>query len=163
MYLLCVIIIYNVTYINIYFLLYIYMCICSYIYIYIWIFRPFPGSVLLCSEHHFFFWYTQIWHSWKCTPSEDKSCKIVDIILSKIKCTPHNWGCLWFTLLDWKIHWLKSYKSIKLIGISIKVISDHQYYIAKNEVYSFINFNTCLFHKILSIMNRGVHFQEYYI
>ena len=37
------------------------------------------------------------------------------------------------------------------------------YYIVKNEVYSFINFNMCLFHKILSTMNGGVHFQECYI
>ena len=28
---------------------------------------PFPGSVLLCSQHHIFA-YSQIWHSWKCTP-----------------------------------------------------------------------------------------------
>ena len=41
---------------------------------------PFPGSVLLCSQHHFFA-CTQIWHSWKCTPSEEKSCKIVNILL----------------------------------------------------------------------------------
>ena len=32
------------------------------------------------------------------------------------------------------------------------------YYIVKNEVHSFINFNTCLFHKILSIMNGGSTF-----
>ena len=32
--------------------------------------------------------------------SEEKSCKIVNIILSEIKCTPHNWGCLFFALLE---------------------------------------------------------------
>ena len=36
------------------------------------------------------------------------------------------------------------------------------YYIVKNEVYSFINFNTCLFPKFLYIMYGGVHFQECY-
>ena len=37
------------------------------------------------------------------------------------------------------------------------------YYIVKNYVYSFINFNTCLFHKILSIVYEGVHFRKCYI
>ena len=39
---------------------------------------------------------------------------------------------------------------------------NHQFYIVENEVYSFININTCLIPKILSIMYGGVHFQECY-
>ena len=39
---------------------------------------------------------------------------------------------------------------------------NHQFYIVENEVYSFININTRLIPKILSIMYGGVHFQECY-
>ena len=55
--------------------------------------------------------------------SEEKSCKIVNIILSKIKCTHHTWGCLC---------WLKMYNSIKIIWISIQILPNLQYYIVKN-------------------------------
>ena len=39
---------------------------------------------------------------------------------------------------------------------------NHQFYIIQNEVHSFININTCLIPKILSIMYGGVHFKECY-
>ena len=58
---------------------------------------PFPSrdrSFLFSLLTTLFFAYTQIWHSWKCTPSEEKSCKIVNIILSKIKCTPQELSVL---------------------------------------------------------------------
>ena len=41
-------------------------------------------------------------------------------------------------------------------------MSNHQFYIVENELYSFININTCLIPKILSKMYGGVHFQECY-
>ena len=41
-------------------------------------------------------------------------------------------------------------------------MQNHQFYIVENEVYSFLNFNTGLIPKILSIMYGGVHFQECY-
>ena len=41
-------------------------------------------------------------------------------------------------------------------------ISPFTVYIVENYMYSFLNFNTCLIPKILSIMYGGVHFQEYY-
>ena len=44
----------------------------------------------------------------------------------------------------------------------IKVTNIHQYYVAQ-KVHSFVNFNMCLFPKILSIMYGGVHFQECYV
>ena len=47
-----------------------------------------------------------------------------------------------------------------LIWISNQIMPNHQFYIVENEVYSFININTCLIPKILSIMYGGVHFQE---
>ena len=39
-------------------------------------------------------------------------------------------------------------------------MQNHQFYIVENEVYSFLNFNTRLIPKILSIMYGRVHFQE---
>ena len=66
---------------------------------------PFPGSVLLCSQHHFFT-YTQIWHSWKCTPLEEKSWKIVNIVLSKMKCTPQELSVLLTTGDAYFLHYL---------------------------------------------------------
>ena len=49
-----------------------------------------------------------------------------------------------------------------MYSISKQILPNHQFYNVENEAYSFININTCLIPKILSIMYLGVHFQECY-
>ena len=61
---------------------------------------------LNCSQHHFFA-YTQIWHSWKCIPLEEKSWKIVNIfVLLKLKCTPQELSVLLTTGDAYFLHYL---------------------------------------------------------
>ena len=63
------------------------------------------GSVFLCSQHHFFA-CAQIWHSCKCTPLEEKSWKIVNIVLPKMKCTPQELIVLLITGDTYLLHYL---------------------------------------------------------